>query len=155
MNYNQTLAWLYNRLPIYQRVGAPAMRLGLDQMNRLSAALGNPHRRLKCIHIAGTNGKGSTAHMLASVLQTAGYTVGLYTSPHLKDFRERIKINGQPIDKDIVVDFVNENRKSLQCVVSKGLFSRELHVDFGCSQIPRLWDYADNIDTIEFILSLD
>jgi len=114
MNYSQTLAWLFKRLPVYQRVGAPAMRLGLDQMNRLSTALGNPHRSLKCIHIAGTNGKGSTAHMLASVLQTAGYTVGLYTSPHLKDFRERIKINGQPIDKDIVVDFVNENLKTLE-----------------------------------------
>ena len=114
MNYSQTLAWLFKRLPMYQRVGAPAMRLGLDQMNRLSAALGNPHRSLKCIHIAGTNGKGSTAHMLASVLQTAGYTVGLYTSPHIKDFRERIKINGQPIDKDIVVDFVNENLDTLE-----------------------------------------
>ena len=113
MNYSQTLAWLFKRLPMYQRVGASAMRLGLDQMNRLSAALGNPHRSLKCIHIAGTNGKGSTAHMLASVLQTAGYTVGLYTSPHLKDFRERIKINGQPIDKGIVVDFVNENLETL------------------------------------------
>lgn len=114
MNYNQTLAWLFKRLPMYQRVGAPAMRLGLDQMNRLSAALGNPHRSFKCIHIAGTNGKGSTAHMLASVLQTAGYTVGLYTSPHLKDFRERIKINGQPIDKDIVVDFVNQHLDTLE-----------------------------------------
>ena len=109
MNYSQTLTWLFKRLPMYQRVGAPAMRLGLDQMKNLSAALGNPHRSLKCIHIAGTNGKGSTAHMLASVLQTAGYTVGLYTSPHLHDFRERIKINGQPIDENTVVDFVNEN----------------------------------------------
>ena len=114
MNYNQTLAWLFKRLPMYQRVGTPAMRLGLDQMNRLSAALGNPHRSLKCIHIAGTNGKGSTAHMLASVLQTAGYTVGLYTSPHLKDFRERIKINGQPIDKENVVDFVNQHLKKFE-----------------------------------------
>jgi dihydrofolate synthase/folylpolyglutamate synthase len=114
MNYSQTLAWLFKRLPMYQRVGAPAMRLGLDQMNLLSASLGNPHRSLKCIHIAGTNGKGSTAHMLASVLQTAGYRVGLYTSPHLKDFRERIKINGQPIDKDIVVDFVNQNLEILE-----------------------------------------
>ena len=114
MNYSQTLAWLFQRLPMYQRVGAPAMRLGLDQMNRLSAALGNPHHSLKCIHIAGTNGKGSTAHMLASVLQTAGYTVGLYTSPHLKDFRERIKINGQLIDKEIVVDFVKKNLELLE-----------------------------------------
>ena len=114
MNYSQTLAWLFKRLPMYQRVGAPAMRLGLDQMKSLSAALGNPHRSLKCIHIAGTNGKGSTAHMLASVLQTAGFTVGLYTSPHLHDFRERIKINGQPIDKNTVVDFVNENLETLE-----------------------------------------
>ena len=114
MNYSQTLAWLFQRLPMYQRVGAPAIRLGLDQMNRLSSALGNPHRSLKCIHIAGTNGKGSTAHMLASVLQTAGNTVGLYTSPHLHDFRERIKINGQPIDKNTVVDFVNENLETLE-----------------------------------------
>ena len=109
MNYSQTLTWLFERLPMYQRVGPPAMRLGLDQMNRLSAALGDPHRSTKCIHIAGTNGKGSTAHMLASVLQTAGYTVGLYTSPHLKDFRERIKINGQAVDEKSVVDFVNQN----------------------------------------------
>jgi dihydrofolate synthase/folylpolyglutamate synthase len=114
MDYSQTLAWLLKRLPMYQRVGSSAMRLGLDQMNRLCAALGNPHHSFKCIHIAGTNGKGSTAHMLASVLQSAGYTVGLYTSPHLKDFRERIKINGQPIDKDIVVDFVNENLETLE-----------------------------------------
>lgn len=109
MNYSQTLTWLFERLPMYQRVGPPAMRLGLDQMNRLSAALGDVHRSTKCIHIAGTNGKGSTAHMLASVLQTAGYTVGLYTSPHLKDFRERIKINGQAVDEKSVVDFVNQN----------------------------------------------
>ena len=114
MNYGQTLAWLFKRLPMYQRVGPPAMRLGLDQMKRLSASLGNPHRNIKSVHIAGTNGKGSTAHILASVLQTAGYTVGLYTSPHLKDFRERIKINGQPIDKDIVVDFVNEHLEILE-----------------------------------------
>ena len=114
MNYSQTLTWLFERLPMYQRVGPPAMRLGLDQMNRLSAALGDPHRSTKCIHIAGTNGKGSTAHMLASVLQTAGYTVGLYTSPHLKDFRERIKINGQAIDEKSVVDFVNQNLAILE-----------------------------------------
>ena len=114
MNYSQTLTWLFERLPIYQRVGPPAMRLGLDQMNRLSTALGDPHRSTKCIHIAGTNGKGSTAHMLASVLQTAGYTVGLYTSPHLKDFRERIKINGQAVGEKSVIDFVNQNLAILE-----------------------------------------
>ena len=114
MNYSQTLTWLFERLPIYQRVGPPAMRLGLDQMNRLCTALGDPHRSTKCIHIAGTNGKGSTAHMLASILQTAGYTVGLYTSPHLKDFRERIKINGQVVDEKSVIDFVNQNLAILE-----------------------------------------
>ena len=106
MNYQQTLTWLFDRLPMYQRVGAPAMRFGLDNMQTLSTALGDPHRKFKSVHIAGTNGKGSTAHMLASVLQMAGYKVGLYTSPHLKDFRERIRINGTPIEEDVVVDFV-------------------------------------------------
>jgi dihydrofolate synthase/folylpolyglutamate synthase len=106
MNYQQTLTWLFDRLPMYQRVGAPAMRFGLDNMQTLSTALGDPHRKFKSVHIAGTNGKGSTAHMLASVLQMAGYKVGLYTSPHLKDFRERIRINGTPIEEDVVVEFV-------------------------------------------------
>lgn len=110
MNYTQTLDWLYARLPMYQRVGAPAMRLGLDNIRALSGALGNPQTQFKSIHIAGTNGKGSSSHMLASVLQTAGYKVGLYTSPHLKDFRERIRINGVPIAKKQVVDFVAEHR---------------------------------------------
>jgi len=113
MNYQQTLTWLFDRLPMYQRVGAPAMRFGLDNMQTLSTALGDPHRKFKSVHIAGTNGKGSTAHMLASVLQMAGYKVGLYTSPHLKDFRERIRINGTPIEEDVVVDFVAEHHSIL------------------------------------------
>ena len=113
MNYQQTLTWLFDRLPMYQRVGAPAMRFGLDNMQTLSTALGDPHRKFKSVHIAGTNGKGSTAHMLASVLQMAGYKVGLYTSPHLKDFRERIRINGTPIEEDVVVDFVAKHHSFL------------------------------------------
>lgn len=110
MNYTQTLDWLYARLPMYQRVGAPAMRFGLGNIELLSKALGNPEAQFKSIHVAGTNGKGSSSHMMASVLQTAGYKVGLYTSPHLKDFRERIRINGIPITKKRVVDFVAQHK---------------------------------------------
>ncbi|MGB0198553.1 MAG: bifunctional folylpolyglutamate synthase/dihydrofolate synthase [Flavobacteriaceae bacterium] len=119
MNYSQTLDWLYARLPMYQRVGAPAMRLGLDNIVTLSQALGNPETQFKSIHVAGTNGKGSSSHMLASVLQTAGYKVGLYTSPHLKDFRERIRINGIPIPKNRVVDFVAQH----QILFERGKYS--------------------------------
>jgi dihydrofolate synthase/folylpolyglutamate synthase len=119
MNYTQTLDWLYARLPMYQRIGAPAMRLGLENIQQLTSALGNPERQFKSIHIAGTNGKGSSSHMLASVLQTAGYKVGLYTSPHLKDFSERIRINGNPITEKRVVDFVAQHKSLFE----KGAFS--------------------------------
>ncbi len=108
MNYPETLAWLFNQLPMYQRVGKAAYKADLNNTIALCKLLGNPEKKLKSIHIAGTNGKGSTAHMLASVLQTAGYKTGLYTSPHLKDFRERIKINGQEITEDYVVAFIDK-----------------------------------------------
>jgi dihydrofolate synthase/folylpolyglutamate synthase len=91
MNYTQTIAWLFNQLPMYQNVGASAYKEDLTNTLLLSKYLQNPEKHLTCIHIAGTNGKGSTSHLLASVLQEAGYKVGLYTSPHLKDYRERIK----------------------------------------------------------------
>lgn len=110
MNYQETLHWLYNQLPMFQRVGAGAYKADLSNTLLLAAHLGNPHLQFKCIHVAGTNGKGSTSHMLASVLQEAGYKVGLYTSPHLKDFRERIKINGTVIPKKEVISFVKENQ---------------------------------------------
>ena len=87
------MQWLHSQLPIYQRVGKAALNSNLDGISKLVEHLGNPHQKFKSVHIAGTNGKGSSAHMLASVLQQAGYKVGLYTSPHLKDFRERIRIN--------------------------------------------------------------
>ncbi len=108
--YQQTLDWLYVQLPMYQRVGASAYKKDLTNTWLLTEYLQNPHQNLKCIHVAGTNGKGSVSHMLASVLQEAGYTVGLYTSPHLIDFRERIKINGEEISKSYIVDFFKQHR---------------------------------------------
>ena len=107
MSYQEILQWMFSKLPMYQRKGAAAYRPGLDAMLSLDNYLGLPHKSFKCIHVAGTNGKGSTSHMLASVLQQAGYKVGLYTSPHLLDFRERIKVNGTMIPEQKVVDFVS------------------------------------------------
>ena len=107
MSYQEILQWMFSKLPMYQRKGAAAYRPGLDAILALDSYLGLPHKSFKCIHVAGTNGKGSTSHMLASVLQQAGYRVGLYTSPHLLDFRERIKVNGSMIPEQKVVDFVS------------------------------------------------
>lgn len=110
MTYRQTLDWMFAQLPMYQHQGASAYKKDLTNTLLLSAHLGHPERKTKCIHVAGTNGKGSTSHMLASVLQQAGYKTGLYTSPHLKDFRERIKIDGNEISEDFVVDFIAKNK---------------------------------------------
>ncbi|WP_293890163.1 folylpolyglutamate synthase/dihydrofolate synthase family protein [Flavobacterium sp.] len=110
MNYKETLNWMFNKLPMYQAQGATAYREDITNTVLLARHLRNPELRLKCIHVAGTNGKGSTSHLLASVLQEAGYKVGLYTSPHLKDYRERIAINGIPISEDYVCDFINKNK---------------------------------------------
>ncbi|WP_109438413.1 MULTISPECIES: bifunctional folylpolyglutamate synthase/dihydrofolate synthase [Aquimarina] len=107
MNYRETLDWMFAQLPMYQRDGASAYKVDLHNTIKLAAYLGNPETKFKSIHVAGTNGKGSSSHMLASVLQEAGYKVGLYTSPHLKDFRERIRINGNEIPEQYVVDFVS------------------------------------------------
>ncbi|HNH21302.1 MAG TPA: folylpolyglutamate synthase/dihydrofolate synthase family protein [Ferruginibacter sp.] len=106
MNYQQTLDYLYAQLPMFSRIGAAAYKKDLHNTIALCEALDNPHTKFKSIHIAGTNGKGSTSHMLAAILQQAGYKTGLYTSPHLKDFRERIRINGEMISRDFVVNFV-------------------------------------------------
>ena len=108
MNYAETIDYLFEKLPIYQRTGKIAYKADIGNIVKASEILGNPHLNFKSVHIAGTNGKGSTAHMIASILQEAGYKVGLYTSPHLKDFRERIKINGKMISKKSVVDFVQQ-----------------------------------------------
>jgi dihydrofolate synthase / folylpolyglutamate synthase len=110
MNYKETLDWMFNKLPMYQTQGASAYRKDITNTVLLAKHLGNPEQHLKCIHVAGTNGKGSTSHLLASVLQESGYKVGLYTSPHLKDFRERIQINGVPISEDYVCEFINKNK---------------------------------------------
>ncbi|MFI5137260.1 MAG: bifunctional folylpolyglutamate synthase/dihydrofolate synthase [Sphingobacteriales bacterium] len=106
MNYKETIQYLYSQLPLFTRDGASAYKANLNNTIELCARLGNPQNKFKSIHIGGTNGKGSTSHMLAAVLQTAGYKTGLYTSPHLKDFRERIRINGQMIGEQEVIDFV-------------------------------------------------
>lgn len=105
MTYQETLHYLFTRLPMFSRIGTDAYKKDLTNTIRLCGALGDPQKKFKTIHIAGTNGKGSTSHMLAAILQTAGYKTGLYTSPHLKDFRERIKINGQVCSEEFVIDF--------------------------------------------------
>ncbi len=114
MNYQETIEYLFSQLPMYQRLGKAAYKADLKVTIELLKTLNNPHLNFKSIHIAGTNGKGSVAHLMASVFQTAGYKTGLYTSPHLNDFRERIKINGQMIPEEKVVDFVSEHKKSFE-----------------------------------------
>jgi dihydrofolate synthase / folylpolyglutamate synthase len=110
LTYQQTIDYLYAQLPMFSRVGAAAYKADLHNTIALCNSINNPHHKFKSIHIAGTNGKGSTSHMLASILQAAGYKTGLYTSPHIKDFRERIRINGQMIPQEIIVDFVAKTR---------------------------------------------
>ena len=114
MNYQETLSWMFNRLPMFQTQGKTALNNKLDNILAFTSVLGNPQTKFKSLHIAGTNGKGSSSSMLASILQEAGYKVGLYTSPHLKDFRERIKINGKEIPEDYVVSFIAKNRPFLE-----------------------------------------
>jgi len=113
VTYSQTLDWMFNQLPMYQRKGSIALKAKLDNIIKFSHRLGNPHKNFKSIHVAGTNGKGSSSHMLASILQEAGYKVGLYTSPHLKDFRERIRVNGKKISKKAVKVFIAEHQAYL------------------------------------------
>ncbi|WP_338408202.1 folylpolyglutamate synthase/dihydrofolate synthase family protein [uncultured Flavobacterium sp.] len=110
MNYQETTSWMFNQLPMYQLQGASAYKKDLTNAYLLVKHLENPQQKFKSIHVAGTNGKGSTSHMLASILQEAGYKVGLYTSPHLRDFRERIKINGIEISEEFVCNFINTNK---------------------------------------------
>jgi dihydrofolate synthase/folylpolyglutamate synthase len=107
-SYKEAIEFLYTQLPVFQNIGPTAYKKDITNTIKLCQHIGNPQNNFKSIHIAGTNGKGSSAHMIASVLQSSGYKTGLYTSPHLKDFTERIKINGQPMQKDFVVYFVNK-----------------------------------------------
>lgn len=110
MTYPETLDWMFSQLPMYQKQGASAYKEDLTNTILLANHLHNPEKEIKTIHVAGTNGKGSTSHFLASILQEAGYKTGLYTSPHLKDFRERIKIDGKDISEDFVVSFIAQNK---------------------------------------------
>ncbi len=114
MTYKDTLHYLYNNLPMFQRIGPAAYKVDLGNIVELMAEMGNPENDFKSIHVAGTNGKGSSSHMLASILQEAGYTVGLYTSPHLKSFTERIRINGVKIHENEVVDFVDKIKPKIE-----------------------------------------
>lgn len=120
MDYQNTLLYLYNSVPMFQQVGGSAYKEGLENTLTLDEHFGHPHRNFHSIHVGGTNGKGSCSHTLAAILQEAGYKVGLYTSPHLVDFRERIRVNGQTIPEDYVVKFVEEERE----------FFEPLHLSF-------------------------
>ncbi|MBE9489807.1 MAG: bifunctional folylpolyglutamate synthase/dihydrofolate synthase, partial [Bacteroidetes bacterium] len=110
MNYQDTINWMFNQLPMYQNKGKSAYKEDLSNTIKLSEHLNFPEAKFKSVHVAGTNGKGSTSHMIASILQESGYKVGLYTSPHLKDFRERIKLNGKCITKQFVIQFIKKNK---------------------------------------------
>ena len=114
MTYQETVQWMFSQLPMYQRQGKTAFKKDLTNIIAFAAELENPEQKFKSIHVAGTNGKGSTSHMIASILQAAGYKVGLYTSPHLKSFTERIRINGNEIPEDYVVSFISKHKNFLE-----------------------------------------
>ena len=114
MNYLDTVNWMFSQLPMYQNKGKVAFKKDLTNTLALAKHLNHPEKKFKSIHVAGTNGKGSTSHMIASVLQQAGYNVGLYTSPHLKDFRERIKVNGNVVSKQFITQFIKRNKAFLE-----------------------------------------
>jgi dihydrofolate synthase/folylpolyglutamate synthase len=116
MSYQETIDYLYTKLPMFSRIGAAAIKPNLDNTIAICKLLGNPEQKIKTIHIAGTNGKGSTSHMLASIFQEAGYKTGLYTSPHLYDFRERIKVNGEMCSKEFVIEFTNRIKPFIEQV---------------------------------------
>lgn len=134
LNYQETLSWMFNRLPMFQTQGKTALNNKLDNILAFTSVLGNPQTKFKSLHIAGTNGKGSSSSMLASILQEAGYKVGLYTSPHLKDFRERIKINGKEIPEDYVVSFIAKNK----------FFLEEYHLSFFEMTVGMAFSYFEN-----------
>src|SRR6478736_2330023 len=113
-SYDDAVHFLYSSLPMFQRVGAAALKHNLSNTIKLCQALGNPQHKFKSVHVAGTNGKGSSSHMIASILQEAGYKTGLYTSPHLKDFTERIKINGEVIEQNFIIDFVERIKPTIE-----------------------------------------
>ena len=129
MNYNQTIEYLYNSLPVFHHIGGAAYKPGLENSIRLMNVLENPQNKYKTIHVAGTNGKGSVSHFLSAILQSAGYKVGLYTSPHLVDFKERIRVNGEMISEQYVIDFV-ENNTNLFEIVKPSFFETTMAMAF-------------------------
>ncbi len=129
MNYQETIHYLYSCLPVFQHQGASAYKPGLERTILLDNYLANPHRKYKTIHVAGTNGKGSVSHFLAAILQSAGYKTGLYTSPHLKDFRERIKVDGEMIPEQAVIDFV-ENHHAFFEPIQPSFFELTMEMAF-------------------------
>lgn len=144
MNYQETIEYLYNQLPVYQKIGGSAYKEGLDNSLALDKHFAHPHTKYKTIHIAGTNGKGSTSHLLAAILQEAGYKVGLYTSPHLVDFRERIRVNGEKISQQYVVDFVEKHREAFEPIepsffeltmMMAFLYFADMHVDVAIVEV--------------------
>ncbi len=129
MNYQQTIDYLYSQLPMFSRIGSAAYKEDLHNTIALCSSVGNPQNNYKTIHIAGTNGKGSTSHILAAILQEAGYKTGLYTSPHIKDFRERIRVNGKMITEQFVVDFT-ENTKAITDEIKPSFFELTVAMAF-------------------------
>ncbi len=127
--YKDSVQYLYDQLPVFQHIGASAYKPGLDNTIKLLESLNNPHTSFKSIHVAGTNGKGSVSHFLAAIFQSAGYKTGLYTSPHLVDFGERIRVNGEKISQDYVIDFV-ENHKSLFDSIKPSFFEATMSMAF-------------------------
>lgn len=162
MTYQETVEFLFGQLPMFQREGAAAYKPGLETVAALAAAFGNPHENLKVIHVAGTNGKGSTAHTIAAILQAAGYSVGLFTSPHLLDFRERIRVNGEMVSREEVVSFVDRCRKmdlgirptffELSTVMAFDCFSRS-KVDFAVIEVG-LGGRLDSTNIVRPVLSV-
>ena len=163
--YAEALEWLYSRLPMFSRIGTAAYKPGLQTTEHLDELYGHPHRKFKAIHIAGTNGKGSTSHMIASVLQRQGYKVGLYTSPHLVDFRERMRVNGHMISTEEVVRFVEDWQKrskdnaklqpsffELTMIMAFNWFARE-GIDFGIIEVG-MGGRLDSTNVITPIMSI-
>ena len=131
MDYNETIKFLYNQLPVYQNSGNKALNLGLDKIQKLLIELNNPEKFLKIVHIGGTNGKGSSAHSIAAICQYNNLKTGLYTSPHLFDFRERIRVNGKKVEKSFITEFIN---KKLEKIKKPGI-NRVYHSKSGWTSI--------------------
>jgi folylpolyglutamate synthase/dihydrofolate synthase len=162
MNYQETVQYLYNQLPVYQNIGGNAYKEGLDNSLALDKYFDYPHKKYKTIHIAGTNGKGSTSHLLAAILQQSGYRVGLYTSPHLVDFRERIRVNGEKISEQYIVDFVKKHRANFEPIqpsffeltmMMSFLYFAEMNVDIAIIEVG-LGGRLDSTNIISPILSV-